>query len=238
MHQASVDADEVAAWWARWPDANVAIATGALVVFDIDGDRGARALCELEAEHGPVPETPCVSTGCGRHLYFLALGLDVRNSAKTLGPGLDVRGRGGYAIAPPSRHANGHIYRWHDLEQSIATFPLWLAELTRATGAGVTQVEVRHERGDRYLQAAIDGETRRVAGAQPGTRNDTLNRAAFRLGQLAGAGLTSIDALRDPLLDAARNAGLADREALATIASGLTSGALHPRAIRPTADAI
>ena len=36
--------------------------------------------------------------------------------------------------------------------------------------------------------AALREETRLVATAQPGTRNDTLNRAAFSLGQLVAAG--------------------------------------------------
>ena len=66
--------------------------------------------------------------------------------------------------------------------------------------------------------------------APKGTRNTTLNRAAFRLGQLAGA-LDAGENLELPLLEAARAAGLHDREARATIASGLTAGALHPRAI-------
>jgi hypothetical protein len=71
-----------------------------------------------------------------------------------------------------------------------------------------------------------------VAAARPGTRNDTLNRAAFRLGQLAAAGKGNLDVLTAPLLDAALTAGLTEPEALATINSGLTAGQRHPRPIR------
>jgi hypothetical protein len=69
------------------------------------------------------------------------------------------------------------------------------------------------------------GELADVAAARPGTRNDTLNRAAFRLGQLAAAGHGSRQELSGPLLAAA----LPEAESLATINSGLTAGQRHPR---------
>jgi hypothetical protein len=84
-------------------------------------------------------------------------------------------------------------------------------------------------RAQRYLHAALAGELADVARAQPGTRNHTLNRAAFRLGQLAASGLATLDELAPQLLDAARHAGLPDSEATTTIASGLTAGHQHPR---------
>jgi hypothetical protein len=62
-----------------------------------------------------------------------------------------------------------------------------------------------------------------IASAQAGTRNDTLNRAALRLPQLAAAGHGDVDELHAPLLDAALAAGLAEAEALAAIARGLRS---------------
>jgi hypothetical protein len=73
------------------------------------------------------------------------------------------------------------------------------------------------------------GELADVAAARPGTRNDTLNRAAFRLGQLAAAGHGSREELSGPLLAAALAAGLPEGESLATINSGLTAAQRHPR---------
>ena len=90
------------------------------------------------------------------------------------------------------------------------------------------------ERARRYVQAALDAELAAVTTAPIGTRNATLNRAAFRLGQLAGAGLTARDALADALLHAARRAGLGDTEAKPTIASGLGAGERHPRPLANT----
>jgi hypothetical protein len=89
-------------------------------------------------------------------------------------------------------------------------------------------------RARRYLQVALAGELAQVATAREGTRNDTLNRAAFRLGQLAGIGLATLGELADPLLQAALHAGLTETEADATIASGLTAGARQPRPAAPT----
>jgi hypothetical protein len=68
----------------------------------------------LELSHGQPPKTSCAETGGGgMHLYFLypsvqelrAAGLythQVRNNQGLLGDGLDVRGEGGYVVAPPS----------------------------------------------------------------------------------------------------------------------------------------
>ncbi len=230
---ATTDLTRVEMWWTRWPDANVAIATGRLVVLDIDGPAGRGALAALERTHGPLPATLLAHTAQGEHHYFTADKHTVGCSAAQLGPGLDVRGRGGYAIAPPSRHASGHTYRWTS-QHAVAGLPGWLAELLNARSsqprAPLPVVTARHgERARRYAQAALAGELDAVRTAAVGTRNHTLNRAAFRLGQLAGADLIPADQLIEPLLDAARHAGLPETEALTTIDSGLHAGQRHPR---------
>lgn len=106
-------ADEIRAWWARWPDANVGIVTGAvsgIVVLDVDGAAGLVSLAKLEAEHGPLPPAPTAITGAGgRHLYFKHPGHRVGNKVN-LAPGLDLRGDGGFVIAPPSLHKSNRHY--------------------------------------------------------------------------------------------------------------------------------
>ena len=77
--------------------------------------------------------------------------------------------------------------------------------------------------------AALRDETRLVATARPGTRNDTLNRAAFSLGQLVAAGLLPPLAVVSTLASAAERAGLPTDEARRTIRSGLAAGARCPR---------
>lgn len=101
---ATTNAAQIERWWDQWPEANVAIATGnGLVVIDIDGPTGEEQARELE-----LPVTAEATTGRGRHLYF-------RGSARTqagLFPGIDIRGEGGYIIAPPSSHISGARYEW------------------------------------------------------------------------------------------------------------------------------
>ena len=63
--------------------------------------------------------------------------------------------------------------------------------------------------GTAYALAALREETRRIAIARPGTRNDTLNRAGFSLGQLVAAGLLPPAAVITALASAAGRAGAA-----------------------------
>ncbi len=237
VHDASRRPEQLRRWWAAWPDANVAVATGPLVVVDVDGEQGHESLVALQSHHGiALPVTPWVETARGRHLYFLAPNRDIPNSSGRIGPGVDIRGAGGYVVAPPSRHASGPRYRWHELHSDIAILPQWLvrALITPRTSAGPSPAATVSV-PDRYLRAALAGELERIAAAQRGTRNDTLNRAAFRLGQLATDYGADTSVLTARLLDAALAAGLAEREARATIDSGLQAGLKRPRSAKPIA---
>jgi hypothetical protein len=113
---ATTDARVVQGWWKQWPDANVAVVTGAssgVFVLDVDGADGEVSLAILQDEHGPLPGTLESRTGGGgRHLFFKHDGTPVKNSTGKLGKGLDVRGDGGYVIVPPSVHETGSPYVW------------------------------------------------------------------------------------------------------------------------------
>ncbi len=115
QERATTDADTITGWWTSHPEAGIGIATGptsGIWVLDVDTDRrrgktGDETLAELEDAYGPLPDTYEVITGSGgRHLYFAwDRAHDVRNSASgTLGAHLDVRGDGGYVVAPPTPH--------------------------------------------------------------------------------------------------------------------------------------
>lgn len=97
-----------------------------MVVLDIDPRHGGDdALAELEARHGKLPDTPRVLTGGGgSHIYFRHPGkISIPNSVSKIAPGIDVRGDGGYVIAPPSVHPNGNRYLW-EVSASIDETPL------------------------------------------------------------------------------------------------------------------
>ena len=135
---ATTDATTVRRWFERiWPDAGVAVATGrGLVVLDVDGDDGADSLHELERAYAPLPDTVRATTARGMHHYF-ATKRNVANSAGRLGEGLDVRGRGGYVVAPPSPHPSGGRYEWDIApgEADVAPAPAWLLALTEHASA-------------------------------------------------------------------------------------------------------
>ena len=113
-HDATTDTDRVRAWWAATPDANIGLATGHLVdVVDIDGPLGQASRVEhwddtfarIDVDSLAKVLTP---RRAGMHIYLPATGL--KNNAG-IAPGIDVRGIGGYVVAPPSRTEVG-AYRF------------------------------------------------------------------------------------------------------------------------------
>ncbi len=225
LEDATIDAMTIETWWDRWPNANVAIRTGDLLV--VDEDRPG-ALSELAAEHEQtVPVTRIARTGKGRHYYFTQPATQrIRNTAGKLAPGIDTRGDGGYVVAPPSVHPDGGVYTWESTAPP-APFPEWMSALLVKPAPKQTTPFLG--RSTPYAQRALEAEVHAVSVAAEGTRNDRLNTAAFALGQLvAGGELDEHDALSS-LEAAARACGLPNAEASATIASGIVAGFAEPR---------
>ena len=238
LRDASTDPDRIRTWWARWPNANLGVATGessGLMVLDVDLPDGPVSLDRLVADHGPLPATCEQRTGSGgRQLLFAHPGQPVSNRARLL-PGIDVRGDGGYIVVPPSTHACGHRYQWTARIPPAAP-PGWLLDLAdRTRTPDVTSVEVsapplaHGSRDQRYAASALHHELARLTSAAVGSRNDTLNRAAFNLGQLTAAGLLDREYVAAELERAATGIGLGPVETRRTIASGLAAGLQHPR---------
>jgi hypothetical protein len=238
LHDASTDHDRINAWWQRWPSANLGVVTGAasgLLVLDIDLPDGPSSLDRLEAEHAPLPATCEQRTGSGgRQLLFAHPGHRVNNRTR-IEPGIDVRGDGGYIVVPPSAHASGGRYRWTG-RVPPATPPDWLLRLldrTRTPDAPAVASPSLSlpvgTREQRYAASALQREISQVAAAVEGSRNDTLNRAAFNLGQLTASGLLDPGRVTAELERAATSVGLGPVEARRTIASGLAAGGQRPR---------
>jgi hypothetical protein len=232
LNAASTDPAVIHRWWTTWPGANIGGRTG--VVFDVcdidtaDGVQAVRPL--LGADHRT---TPLVRTGSGGwHLIFAPTGHG--NRVRFL-PGVDWRGAGGYVVLPPSRHASGRSYQF--VRKPASSLPQPPAGLLRALSPPQParppkgrQASVARPRG--YAQAALAREAADVETARPGTRNDTLNRAAYNLGQLVAAGRLAEDDVTTELTAAAIKAELESPEIQRTIASGLAAGQRHPRRAR------
>jgi Bifunctional DNA primase/polymerase, N-terminal len=187
---ASTDPAQIAAWWRRWPCAQIGVPTGrrsGLVVLDIDTKRpdahGFDTLDDLSL--GILPDTPLVHTRSGGlHVYFSCIGLEIRNSAgkNGLGPGLDVRGEGGFVVVP----SPGSGYSWdpHCNPKTLALepAPVWL---------GHREKQTRHP-ADNVSRLApqniLDTACENIRRAGKGERHDVLNREAFSVGTLVGAG--------------------------------------------------
>jgi hypothetical protein len=235
--RACAEPKRVTRYWPS-PRHNIGIACGpsGLVVADLDPPDGIEqfgALCRGAA----YPGTFTVRTPRGGlHLYFTAIpGRTVRNSAGKVAPHVDIRGAGGY-VAGPGSVVDGKVYMVTD-DREPAPLPRWLADLAdppRPCPRSSSDTPPAH--ADRYGEAALWGETQRLLLAPRGRRNDTLNVAAFALGQLVGGGILERAEVITALIDAANTVGLvADdglRQCERTISSGLSAGMAQPRGRR------
>jgi hypothetical protein len=152
---------------------------------------------------------------------------------------VDWRGRGGYVVAPPSRHASGHPYQWapgRDLDTPPGQVPTVLLERLqprhRQRPPGPVQVPaVADGAGGRYARAALAEELARVAAATVGQRNRQLWESARNLYNLVATGALDHREVDQGLLAAAERCGLLEeepRQTHRTLASGRQVGLAHP----------
>lgn len=171
---ATSDLGTLRRWALDYPHCNWAVACGSasgVWVLDVDGELGRTSLMKLEAEHGKLVTTAQVRTGRkdgGLHYWFRLLnGSSIPNSASKIGPGLDVRGDGGYVVVPPSTHPTGRAYHWSGGRQLIVPAPQWLENMAmgpKKLGAPAQKVSARE-----------------FQPVRQGFRNDTLTRRAGSL---------------------------------------------------------
>lgn len=185
--------EEINAWWAKWPEANVGLVTGAvsgLVVIDLDTVEAKDKLKDLVPgfDFSAVPRS---RTGNGWQIFFKHPGLTITNRAGVL-PGLDVRGDGGYVVAPPSIHPNGKAYKWEvPINGELPKLPVDLFKLISSPTGNGSESSFR----ERFDTAQA------LAGVPEGRRDETL----FKLGcKLRAADIPQAMA-ESLILEAARN---------------------------------
>ena len=242
----------------RWAQAgvlqNVALicgrVSGNLVVIDLDGDEAV----EVFSDRFPhLMDTYVVRSGSGHgaHVYLRSWGLPTTLRALKLPVGnIELRADGHYVVAPPSVHPDSGnpytvinrkpILSLHNLDEVQTwiqakkdanrppTKPTELQPAIRKPGGEATDPEVI---AWRKARAALRHETEAVRTAPAGARNHTLNRAAYKLGQLVGAGKLNQSEVETVLLAAADSLARDDgeRSVEKTIRSGLNAGIANPR---------
>lgn len=221
-------------WWTNNPNFNIAIVTGTISgVFVVDCD--TRQMVEAhEALPDYIPTLKSI-TAHGAHFFYQLPGFRVANR---VGYGLDIRGDGGYVVAAPSIHPSGVKYQWQraPIQPCPPKVILDLIQPKEALRTAQAQPKTfsarRAVRGTAYAQSVFEREYSSIISAGKGGRNNQLNRSAYNLGQLVGDGLLNRFDVENALQQAAMMAGLNEREALATIASGLNAGVGNPRSLR------
>lgn len=238
--------------WDRNPTAMVGIPTGEQLgawVLDVDVHKddegniinGYETLAALEAKFEALPPTASAKTaGGGTHYYFNYVP-GVRNRG-ALGVGLDVRGSGGYVIGPGSVTAEGKEYVWLDYEGEglppLADAPQWLLDLvlpSKPQATSATPYTYQAGENEAYVERAVEAELDALAQAAQGGRGEQVNKSAFSLGTLVGAGALSRSEAEAGLFDAAYANGVVakdgEKEIRAKIRRGLDAGIKQPRSL-------
>ncbi len=204
---AATDHSQIERWWRQWADANIGVPTGVasdLFVVDVDPRNGGDESFErLIAQHGALPDTAeQITGGGGCHIVFTNPSVPVR---KTLAPGIDLKGDGGYIVVAPSIHLSGKRYQWDGLAGvkallRPAAVPIWLLELSK--------VGSNHVR----TQAALYSEK-----WLPGQRNNnltslggTMRKRGMAQESIRAALLVENQNRCDPPLPAAEVTGIAE----------------------------
>lgn len=235
---ARVDSDQVLRWKDNAMAAHATGRTGGTVVIDIDVDpdkelNAIEWLTQKERDHGGLPPHPIVKTPRGGEHHYFSYPDDrtVRSTAGRIERGVDVRGDGGYVIVPDSESNKGS-YKWKVAPWMVPPpiMPDWLLELvadplqTVPVNISAPPTHADKEEIDREFDEVIQW----LKTAKVGSRNQTLNIAAFQIGRMVGTGALREDVAESGLLDAAQSIELTLAESKATIKSGMTAGKRRP----------
>jgi hypothetical protein len=172
-----------------------------------------------------LPVTFTVTTGKGRHIYFhQPPGTPLGNRTGALsGRGIDVRGKGGYVVAPGSVHNTGVLYTPIEAGTPVAPAPGWLVTTLCSPAPARPRPGAA---GQGSPRARLRGAMGFVLSAVPGERNNRLHWAACRAAEMIAAGDLDQAAAIDALTQAGEAVGLGTGEIQATIASALRSAAI------------
>jgi len=243
---ATVDPSQLRQWWQTFPDAvpAVELSRSKLFVGDLDRHPGAPdgvAAFQIIRGSYPVPDCPSIRTPSdGYHLYFKQPdGEPLGNGRGNLPDGIDVRGAGGWTVAPGAMFQE---WRWREnplnrlsvayRAQTLSAPPEWFLAIIRTKQSRPdTSQQPPGPVGKRecaYAERALASEAARLAAVGAGKRNTELNNSAFRMGHLVASGWIGRSTVEGRLLDAVIANGLVaddgEQAAKDTIKSGIDAG--------------
>lgn len=151
---ATTDAEKITEWFTKWPNANIAIATGresGFFAVDVDinhalGKYGDKSQDELRGQGKVIDSSVIALTGGGgkHYLYKYPANVDILCSTSKIGANIDVRGKGGYIMVEPSNHLLGHYIFESSSDPlngdaKLEDAPQWLIAITSAKEKGVVK---------------------------------------------------------------------------------------------------
>ena len=223
-----------------------------LMVIDVDGPDGQQSYKECLEKYGPLPSTYTVKTGReegGEHLYYrVPEDLYVKCSASELANKIDLRGKRGQTVLPPTVHKSGNQYRWlfdgqpvDYTELDLGKIPMlpkrWVEALTEMKCAYWESEKKQQEtnpapyqgHSSAYALKALEEEAAKVRSALEGNRTCTLNTACFSVGQLVSGGELPKDLAQSVLYQSALACRMDIRKAQDTVQRSLKAGMKSPR---------
>jgi hypothetical protein len=241
------DEKAIRAFWSRYPDAVPGIDMAKSGLITVDCDRKQSDGLAWVRTHMPVESVPGSTTPSGgRHLIYKNIDPPLGNGRGQLPDkkiaDIDVRGAGGFIIAPGAIFADGGQYVPHGSIAEAPEAPNWLVDLLSPPTAPIhftVQPEpISDIRLSAYGQTALYELERDLQSAPDGDRNNQANLIAFRVGQLVGGGCIGQSEAYSRLANAALAWGIkANDKALGprgTIARAIRDGMRSPRG--PTDD--
>lgn len=158
----------------------VGVRTGlGFIVIDTDPKNcGEENLIKMEKNLGALPPTLTSRSGSGGHhrYYKVPENVEITNRAPINHdyPGVDVRGRGGYVVAPPSMHESGNSYEWLSVCDTMSSLPVtWVASLS-VRPREITKAQPKGQK----KEMSVDTLRFLAEGAADGERNHRLFKAA------------------------------------------------------------
>ncbi|MGC1276551.1 MAG: bifunctional DNA primase/polymerase [Planctomycetaceae bacterium] len=207
FQDATTDPQQIDAWWTSRPAANIGIATGGLLVLDVDVESNWLA-DEPDKLHELMGAPLAITPSGGRHFVFRQpAGRAWRNTQGVLAPHVDTRADGGLFVAPPSALPGGRTYRWVDgceldvPPDRLPEPPAWLTEiLDRIDGSargGTTSPGSPRAAASAVLANVIpDGQRNGTLAKLAGT----MRRVGMSQGEIQAALLkANADRCRPPL---------------------------------------